>query len=64
LIERVIQYFKDRAESFDDYYPCKKDDDCNINHVYNWIELFVSLYNNTIITKSNLLLIKEVLILN
>ena len=64
LIERVMQYFKDRTESFDDYYPCKKDDDCNINHVYNWIELFVSLYNNTITTKSNLFLIKEVLILN
>ena len=64
LIERVMQYFKDRTESFDDYYPCRKDDDCNINHVYNWIELFVSLYNNTITTKSNLFLIKEVLILN
>jgi putative transposase len=22
LIERVVQYFKDRIESFDDYYPC------------------------------------------
>ena len=22
LIERVMQYFKDRIESFDDYYPC------------------------------------------
>ena len=22
LIERVMQYFKDRTESFDDYYPC------------------------------------------
>ena len=63
LIERVMQYFKDRTESFDNYYPCKKEnDDCNIDHVYNWIEPFVSMYNNTIITKSNLLLIKEVLI--
>ena len=60
-----MQYFKDRTESFDDYYPYRKDDNCHIDHVYNWIELFVSLYNNTIITKSNfLLLIKEVLILN
>ncbi|HET7643522.1 MAG TPA: hypothetical protein VFK40_08435, partial [Nitrososphaeraceae archaeon] len=65
LIERVMQYFKDRTESFDDYYPCRKDDDGHIDHVYNWIELFVSMYNNTIVTKSNLLLlIKEVLILN
>jgi putative transposase len=63
LIERVMQYFNDRTESFDNYYPYKKENgDCNIDHVYNWIELFVSMYNNTIITKSNLLLIKEVLI--
>jgi putative transposase len=35
LIERIMQYFKDRTESFDDYYPCRKDDDCHIDHVYN-----------------------------
>ena len=29
--------------------------------MYNWIELFVSMYNNTIVTKSNIILIKEVL---
>ena len=30
LIERVIQYFKDRVESFDDYYPCNsKRRDCD-----------------------------------
>jgi putative transposase len=59
LIERIIQYFKDRTESFDDYFPCRKDDDCNIDHVYNWIELFVSMDNNTIITKNNFILIKK-----
>ncbi len=64
LIERVVQYFKDRTECFDDYYPCNsKRRNCNNGHVYNWIELFVSMYNNTIVTKSNpLLIIKEVLI--
>ena len=64
LIERVVQYFKDRTESFDDYYPCNsKRRDCNNGHVYNWMELFVSMYNNTIVTKNNPLLItKEVLI--
>jgi putative transposase len=31
LIERVMQYFKDRTESFDDYYPCNsKRRDCVI----------------------------------
>jgi putative transposase len=43
LIERVMRYFKNRTESFDDYYPCRKDD-CNKDHVYNSIVLFVSLY--------------------
>ena len=51
LIERVKQYFKDRTESFDDYYPCctnnqkKKKSNCNLSHVYNWIQLFAYLYN-------------------
>ena len=57
LIERVIQYFKDRTESFDDYYPCvdNKKRNCNHQHLYNWIKLFVYLYNtkirNTILFK-------------
>ena len=29
VIERVMQYFKDRTENFDDYYPCLKKDICN-----------------------------------
>jgi len=32
LIERTIQYIKDRIESFDDYFPCKKEN-CNLDHV-------------------------------
>ena len=47
LMERVNQYFKDRTESFDDYYPCMQDE-CNLFHVYNWIQFFVSMYNDTI----------------
>jgi putative transposase len=34
LIERVMQYFKDRTESFDDYYPCvmkkKNENNCEL----------------------------------
>lgn len=48
LVERVIQYFKDRTESFDDYYPCTKNNNCDLEHVYNWIKLFIYLYNTTI----------------
>ena len=51
LMEWVNQYLKDRIESFDDYYPCIKDD-CNLFHVYNWIQFFVSMYNDTIANKN------------
>jgi putative transposase len=44
LVERVMQYFKDRTESFDDYYyPCTKKNNCDLEHVYNWIKLFIHL---------------------
>ena len=64
LIERIMQYFKDRIESFDDYYPCNsKRRDCNNSHVYNWVELFVSMYNNIIVAKINpILIIKEMMV--
>jgi len=45
LMERVNQYFKDRIELFDDYYPCVKNE-CNLFHVHNWIHFFVSVYND------------------
>ena len=64
FIERVIQYFKDRIESFDDYYPCSKKEKCNLEHVYNSIELFVSMYNYTIVNKNKIpMLTKENLII-
>ncbi|HEY6587956.1 MAG TPA: hypothetical protein VIY98_06660 [Nitrososphaeraceae archaeon] len=59
LIERVVQYFKDRVESFDDYHSCNsKRRDYDYSHVYNWVELFVSKYNNTILVKNNPVQIK------
>jgi len=53
LMERVNQYFKDRTESFDDYYPCMNKDECNLFHVHNWIQFFVSIYNYTITNNNN-----------
>jgi putative transposase len=38
LIERVNRNLKDRIESFDDYYPCIQKGECNLFHVYNWIQ--------------------------
>jgi len=38
LIERAIQYFKDRTENFDDdYYPCTKSGLCNLSYAYKWL---------------------------
>jgi putative transposase len=40
IIERTIQYIKDRTESFDDYFPCKKNK-CKLNHIKQWLKLLV-----------------------
>ena len=34
IIERTIQYLKDRTEGFDDYFPCRKYN-CKLQHVFN-----------------------------
>src|SRR5215813_6342765 len=39
ILERNIQYFKDRTEGFDHYYPCLGGNSCNLLHVHNWIKL-------------------------
>jgi len=62
LMERVNQFLKDRIESFDDYYPCIKEE-CNLFHVYNWIQFFVSMYNDMIVNNNDDLLLKEVSII-
>ena len=48
IIERTIQYIKDRTEMFDDYFPCQKDN-CTLEHVRNWFNLFVDVHNSMII---------------
>ena len=62
--KRVNQYFKDRIECFDDYYPCMQNE-CNLFHVYNWIQFFfVSMYNDTIANNNNDFELDEVRILS
>ncbi len=51
-MERVNQYFKDRTENFDDYYPCIGNE-CNLFHVHNQIQFFLSMYNYTITNNNN-----------
>ena len=47
LIERTMQYIKDRIEGFDDYFPCRKEK-CNLHHVKNWLKLFVNMHNKEV----------------
>ena len=45
LVERTMQYIKDRTkESFDDYFPCRLDK-CKLKHVKNWLNLFIHYHN-------------------
>ncbi len=48
LIERTMQYIKDRTESFDDYFPCKKNK-CKLKHINQWLKLFVYEHNKEMI---------------
>lgn len=47
LIERTMQYVKDRTEGFDDYFPCRKQN-CKLKHIKQWIKVFVYHHNNNI----------------
>ena len=50
IIERTMQYIKDRTESFDDYFPCRRKK-CKLKHVKNWLNLFIDHHNSKIILK-------------
>ena len=45
IVERTMQYIKDRTESFDDYFPCKRKK-CKLKHVFNWLNLFAAYHNH------------------
>ncbi len=49
IIERTMQYIKDRMEIFDDYYPCKKNK-CKLDHVKQWFNLFIYPHNKEIMS--------------
>jgi putative transposase len=48
IIERTIQYIKDRTEYFDDYFPCRTEK-CRLIHLRNWLKLFVDYHNREVI---------------
>ncbi len=49
IIERTMQYIKDRTEGFDDYFPCRKKN-CTLKHVKQWLNLFDHYYNKEVIS--------------
>jgi putative transposase len=48
IIERTMQYIKDRTECFD-YFPCRKKN-CKLKHVQKWLNLFAYLHNKKVIS--------------
>ena len=34
-----------------DYFHCRKENDCKLKHVMNWLSLFVDMYNRGIMEK-------------
>lgn len=50
LIEKTMQYIKDRTEGFDNYFPCSQEN-CKQSHVKNWLRLFVNYQNNELMIK-------------
>jgi putative transposase len=47
LIERTMQYIKDRTECFDDYFPYGLEN-CKLKYVRNWLRFFVDCHNKEI----------------
>ena len=49
LMERTMQYIKDRTTvGFDAYFPCKKNK-CKLKHVKQWLNLFIDQHNKSIL---------------
>jgi len=51
IIERTTQYIKDRTESFDDYFPCRKNK-CRLDHVMRWMNLFIDMHDEMILQRT------------
>jgi transposase-like protein len=42
IMKRFIrQQIKDRTECFDDHFPCGNKENCDRQHVWNWLKLFI-----------------------
>jgi putative transposase len=47
IIERTMQYIKDRTECFDDFFPCRRQN-CKLEHIKQWIKVYAYHHNNNI----------------
>ena len=52
IVERTMEYLKDRTEVFDDYYPCRKAGLCDLLHIHKWLTLFVFMHNSIVKSSS------------
>jgi putative transposase len=52
IVERTMEYLKDRTEVFDDYYPYRKAGLCDLLHVHKWLTLFVFMHNSIVKSSS------------
>jgi hypothetical protein len=51
IIERTMQYIKDRTkEYFDDFFRCRKKK-CKLEHVIIWLDLFADFHNKELYLK-------------
>ncbi len=51
IIERTMQYVRDRTkECFDDYFSCMEKK-CKLKHVINWLDLFADFHNKELCLK-------------
>jgi putative transposase len=50
IVERTIQYLKDRTECFDDYFPCRKYN-CKLEHIIHWMNLFIDMHNEMVVER-------------
>ena len=49
MTERTMQCIKDRTESFDDYFPCRKKR-CKLKHVKNRMRFFEDYHNDELVS--------------
>jgi putative transposase len=44
LIEGTVRCIKDRTESLDDNFPCRRKN-CKLKHIKNWLRFFAGCHN-------------------